>query len=42
MKTREELNIIKEEVENLNKKLAELTDEELATVAGGSFAECKA
>ena len=36
MKRKEELNALKEEVETLNKKLAELTDEELAQVAGGS------
>ncbi len=36
MKTKEELNALKEEVENLNKKLAELTEEELAQVSGGS------
>ena len=30
MKTKEELNALKEEVEALNKKLAELTEEELA------------
>ena len=35
MKTKEELNALKEEVENVNKKLAELTDEELAIVTGG-------
>ena len=35
MKTPEELNALKEEVETLNKKLAELTDEELAQVSGG-------
>ena len=34
MKT-EELNAQKEEVETLNKKLHELTDEELAQVSGG-------
>ena len=34
-KTQEELNVIKEEVETLNKKLAELTDEELKNIAGG-------
>ena len=34
-KTKEELNALKEEVETLNKKLAELTDEELAQVCGG-------
>ena len=35
MKTKEELNALKKEVESLNKKLAELTDEELAQVTGG-------
>ena len=35
MKTKEELNVLKEKVETLNKKLAELTDEELAQVHGG-------
>ena len=35
MKTKEELNALKEEVEALNKKLHELTDEELAQVSGG-------
>ena len=35
MKTPEELTALKEEVETLNKKLAELTDEELAQVSGG-------
>ena len=34
MKTKEELNAIKEEVENLNKKLKELTEEELEQVTG--------
>ena len=37
MKTKEELNALKEEVETLNQKLAELTDEELAQVSGGFF-----
>ncbi len=37
MKTQEELNALKEEIEALNKKLAELTDEELARVTGGLF-----
>ena len=37
MKTKEELNALKEEVETLNKKLAELTEEELAQVAGGQY-----
>lgn len=36
MKTKEELNTLKEEIDTLNKKLAELTDEELKQVAGGS------
>ena len=35
MKTKEELNALKEEVETLKEKLAELTEEELAQVAGG-------
>ena len=35
MKTKEELNALKEEAENLGKKLAELTEEELSQVAGG-------
>ena len=35
MKTKEELNALKEEVETLNKKLHELTEEELAQVTGG-------
>ena len=34
-KTQEELNAIKEEVEAMNKKLAELTEEELKQVSGG-------
>ena len=34
-KTQEELNALKEEVETLNKKLAELSEEELAQVSGG-------
>ena len=36
-KTQEDMNAIKEEVETLNKKLAELTDEELEQVSGGSI-----
>ena len=40
MKTKEELNALKEEVETLNKKLAELTDEELAQVSGGRGLVC--
>ena len=35
MKTKEELNALKNEVETLNKKLAELSDEELSQVSGG-------
>ena len=38
MKTKEELNALKEEVEALNKKLRELTEEELAQVSGGMLA----
>ena len=37
MKTKEELNALKEEVEALNKKLAELSEEELAQVFGGIY-----
>ena len=36
MKTKEELNALKEEVETLNKKLHELTDEQLEQVSGGA------
>ena len=36
MKTKEELNALKEEVETLNKKLAELTEEELEQVTAGA------
>ena len=35
MKSIEELNALKEKVESVNKKLAELTGEELTQVAGG-------
>ena len=35
MKTQEELNALKEEVEIVSKKLQELTEEELAQVIGG-------
>lgn len=34
MKTKEELNALKEEVESLNRKLAKLTEEELEQVTG--------
>ena len=37
MKTTEELNALKEEVKALNKKLAELTEEELVQVIGGGW-----
>ena len=36
MKTKEELNALKEEVETVSKKLAELTEEELEQVSGGT------
>ena len=35
MKTKEELNALKQEVETLNKKPAEMSEEELKQVAGG-------
>ena len=35
MKTKEELNAIKEEVETVIRKLHELTEEEIAQVCGG-------
>lgn len=35
MKTAEELNALKEEIETLNKKLAELTDEEVTQISSG-------
>lgn len=35
MKTKEELSALKSEIETLNKKLEELTEEELAQVVGG-------
>ena len=35
MKTNEELNALKEEIEALNAKLAELSEEELLQIAGG-------
>lgn len=34
-KSKEELNALKEEFENISKKLYELTDEELTQVTGG-------
>ena len=36
MKTKEELNALKEEVETLSRKLHELTEEELTQVSGGA------
>ena len=36
MKTKEELNKLKEDVEILSRKLAEPTEDELAEVTGGS------
>ena len=35
MKSKEELNALKEEIETLNKKLAELSEDELKAVTGG-------
>ena len=37
MKTKEELKALKEEVETVNRKLHELTDEELEQVTGGNI-----
>ena len=37
MKSKEELNALKEEVEAVNEKLQELTEEELAQVTGGAY-----
>lgn len=36
MKTKEELNVLKSELDSLNKKLAELSDEEMSFVTGGT------
>ena len=36
-KTKEELDTLKKEVEELNEKLRELTDEELEQVTGGLY-----
>ena len=38
-KSKEELNKLKEEVEAVNEKLRELTEEELEQVTGGFFAD---
>ena len=40
MKTKEELNELKIEYESLNRKLAELTEEEFELVTGGAFPAC--
>ncbi len=37
MKTKEELSALKEEYENMNKKLAELNEDELKQVTGGTY-----
>ncbi len=37
MKTKEELNALKEEVETVSRKLHELTEEELELVSGGGI-----
>ena len=39
MKTKEELNALKNEVEALNKKLAELSEDEMKEVVGGGLDE---
>ena len=39
MKTKEELNALKNEVESLNKKLAELSEDEMKEVVGGGLDE---
>ena len=39
MKTKEELNALKEEVETVKKKLSELTEDELRLVVGGTGVE---
>ena len=38
MKTKEELNALKNEVKDLNAKLAELSEDELKEIAGGDWA----
>ena len=37
MKSKEELNVLKEEVETQNKQRRELTEEELEQVTGGAY-----
>lgn len=41
MKTKEELNALRDELVKLNEKLGELTEEELKEVAGGFFHNSK-
>ena len=38
-KTKEELNAIEEEIETVNSKLQELTEEELKQITGGKLSE---
>lgn len=40
MKTKDELNALKEEYEALGSKLKELTEDELEAVTGGSIMKC--
>ena len=40
MKTKEELSALKKEVETMNRKLAELSEEELEQVCGGVSTSC--
>ena len=40
MKTTEELNALKEEIETLNRKLGELSEKELEQVTGGGLVIC--
>ena len=39
MKTKQELENIKEEIEKLNSEMQELTDDELEQVTGGTYAD---
>ncbi|MDO4983281.1 MAG: bacteriocin [Eubacteriales bacterium] len=39
MKTKEELNSLKEEAETVSREMHELTDEELAQVTGGGLSD---
>ena len=40
MKTKEELTVLKNEFEALNRKLATLSEEELKAIAGGRILSC--